>query len=231
MDFGIDTLDSGGTADAPARSSTIILSVAALPAPRPAAHSSTCAALDGSVGSAGADPHCCLYGPVCVGTTHSNASDSLLKSTGRPSERLDRHRGQRARDRVFASRRKFTLVPPTLKAYLGPPINPPGPCTVRLAPLVAVSILLQRGKSGTTSALRRLRQSRHDPQPLRRLTLNSHHRLFIQRPRCLTSMPGPALTGRHTRYGSGVHTQRHHERSCGPDSRPLPSCHIMAPAP
>jgi hypothetical protein len=99
MDFGIDTLDSGGTADAPARSSTITLSVAALPAPRPAAHSSTCAALDGSVGSAGADPHCCLYGPVCVGTTHSNAPDSLLKSTGRPSERLDRHRGQRARSR------------------------------------------------------------------------------------------------------------------------------------
>ena len=40
-----------------------------------------------------------LYGPVCVGTTHYNASDSLLKSTGRPSERLDRRRGQRARSR------------------------------------------------------------------------------------------------------------------------------------
>ena len=63
--------------------------------------------------------------------------------------------------------------------------------------LVAVSVHLQRDKSGTTGALPRLRQSRHDPQPVRRLTLNSYHRLFIQRPRRIISMPGPALTGRH----------------------------------
>ena len=84
-----------------------------------------------------------------------------------------------------------------LKAYTGPPINPGQLGPVDQAPLVAWSVRLQRDGSGTTGALRRLRQSRHDLQPLRRLTLNSHHRLFIQRPRCLTSMPGPALTGRH----------------------------------
>ena len=96
-DFGIDTFCSGGTADAPARSSTIILSVAALPAPRPAAHSSTHVQLLTGLSGVLAPIHIIdLYGPVCVGTTHSNASDSLLKSTGRPSERLDRRRGQRA---------------------------------------------------------------------------------------------------------------------------------------
>ena len=38
-------------------------------------------------------------GPVCVGTTRMDASDSLLESTGQPSERLGRRWGQRARSR------------------------------------------------------------------------------------------------------------------------------------
>ena len=50
-----------------------------------------------------------LYGPVCVGTTHYNASDSLLKSTGRPSERLDRRRGQRARSRFRVPGERWRL--------------------------------------------------------------------------------------------------------------------------
>ena len=67
----------------------------------------------------------------------------------------------------------------------------------RPAPRHAWSARFQRDESGTTGALPRLRQSRHGPQPVRRLTLTIHHRLFIQRPRRIIPMPGPALTGRH----------------------------------
>ena len=97
--------------------------------------------------------------------------------------------------------------------------------------LVAASVHLQRDKSGTTGALPRLRQSRYDPQPARRLTLAGHHRLFILRPRRLTSMPGPALTGRHARCESGVHTQLLYERAGDADRSALRSCHCLAATP
>ena len=67
----------------------------------------------------------------------------------------------------------------------------------RSAPRHAWSARFQRDESGTTGALPRLSQSRHEPQPVRRLTLTIHHRLFIQCPCRIISMPGPALTGRH----------------------------------
>ena len=118
-----------------------------------------------------------------------------------------------------------------LKAYMRPPIDCYGAVPLDQAAPMAWSVRSQRDESGTTGALLHLRQSRHDPQPARRLTLAGHHRLFILRPRRLTSMAGPAPTGRYTRCESGVHTQRHAERLGECDHRPLPSCHLMAPAP
>ena len=92
----------------------------------------------------------------------------------------------------------------------------------KLMPPRASSPPQSRDGSGTTGALPRSRQSRHDPQQARRLTLAGHHRLFILRPRRLTSMPGPVPTGRHARCESGVHTQWHAERPGEHDPRPLP---------
>ena len=74
----------------------------------------------------------------------------------------------------------------------GRPLGAPHWCL----PLMG-SIRFQRDGSGTTGALPRLRQSRYVPLPAGCLTLINDHRLFILRPRCFTSPPGPAPTGRH----------------------------------
>ena len=84
-----------------------------------------------------------------------------------------------------------------LKAQLTPPKPTPRLYTVGSLADMAWSVRFQRGGSGTNGALPRLRQSRYVPLPAGCLTLINDHRLFILRPRCFTSPPGPAPTGRH----------------------------------
>ena len=51
--------------------------------------------------------HFVRNGSVCIGMTHSVASNSPLKPTGHPSDRVGRRRGQRARSRFRVPREVY----------------------------------------------------------------------------------------------------------------------------